>query len=60
VILDVAGLTTNCEDVKTFISNNPNLQPIIIDHIPFDNDVKVISRDQILNDADVLDMFNCR
>ncbi|KAI7850771.1 hypothetical protein BDC45DRAFT_591297 [Circinella umbellata] len=34
VALDFAGLTTNVEDLKEFLSTLPNIKNIIIDHLP--------------------------
>ncbi|KAG0169891.1 hypothetical protein DFQ28_002830 [Apophysomyces sp. BC1034] len=32
--LDYARLTTNSDDLKTFLENNPNVRKIIVDNIP--------------------------
>ncbi|KAI7901897.1 uncharacterized protein BX663DRAFT_456182 [Cokeromyces recurvatus] len=57
VAIDYAGLTTNLEDLRSFVSKHKCIKEIVIDkgHL-----VEVISRKQLLKDDQVLQSFCCR
>ncbi|KAI9489341.1 hypothetical protein BDB00DRAFT_770812, partial [Zychaea mexicana] len=59
VVVDYAGLSTNVPDLYDFIRKHQNLQKIIVDHLPYENDVKVFDREELL-DIKSLEVFNCR
>ncbi|KAI7856102.1 hypothetical protein BDC45DRAFT_504321 [Circinella umbellata] len=60
VILGYAGLSTNYEDLENFLSNNKNICKIIVDHLPFDNTIKIHDRCELLENPKKLEVFNCR
>ncbi|KAI9473520.1 MAG: hypothetical protein EXX96DRAFT_463841, partial [Benjaminiella poitrasii] len=41
VILGYAGLSTDCKNLETFLRNNKNICKIVVDHLPFDNTIKI-------------------
>ncbi|KAI7851660.1 hypothetical protein BDC45DRAFT_445094 [Circinella umbellata] len=60
VVLDFAGLTTNVNDLKQFLLDMPNIVNIIVDQTPKKNQVTMFSRDQLLNDQEKINQFDCR
>ncbi|KAG2211160.1 hypothetical protein INT47_006279 [Mucor saturninus] len=48
VVIDFAGLSTNSEDLRQFVSDNESLQKIIVDTLPFNNKVTIFDRASIL------------
>ncbi|KAI7871788.1 hypothetical protein BDF14DRAFT_1718488 [Spinellus fusiger] len=60
VALDFAGLSTNVNDLHSFVSKHEKLKTIIIDNLPFNHKVHVFQREAILNDPLSLSPFNCR
>ncbi|CEP09884.1 hypothetical protein [Parasitella parasitica] len=53
----VAGLTTNLEDLRSFVSKHKCIKEIIIDK---GHRVEVISRKQLLKNDQILRLFRCR
>lgn len=41
-------------------SDTPNLENIMVDHLLHQHEVKVFNRKQLLDDDELLRMFNCR
>ncbi|ORX42678.1 hypothetical protein DM01DRAFT_1330024 [Hesseltinella vesiculosa] len=60
VVIDFAGLSTNVEDLFCFIRNNGNIEKIIVDCLPFENNVKVYERSSLLKDTEALHEFSYR
>ncbi|KAG1457236.1 hypothetical protein G6F56_006656 [Rhizopus delemar] len=60
VVIDFAGLTTNCEDLKTFLKNNPNIKKIIVDKLAHCNASHVYDLKELLNDSVKIKAFDCR
>ncbi|CDS13306.1 hypothetical protein LRAMOSA05484 [Lichtheimia ramosa] len=60
IILGYAGLSTNCKDLESFLRNNQNIRKIIVDHLPFDNTIKIHDCCELLQDPKKLQIFNCR
>ncbi|ORX52439.1 hypothetical protein DM01DRAFT_1323617 [Hesseltinella vesiculosa] len=60
VVLDFAGITTDAEDLRSFVQDNSNLKMIVIDQLPFQHEVKLFQRNQLLNDPQALENFICR
>ncbi|KAG1037632.1 hypothetical protein G6F43_012821 [Rhizopus delemar] len=52
VAIDFAGLTTNCEDLKVFLKNNPNIKKSIIDKLASCDASHVYDIQELLNDSD--------
>ncbi|KAI8988020.1 hypothetical protein BDF20DRAFT_853372 [Mycotypha africana] len=52
VAIDFAGLTTNCEDLKVFLKNNPNVKKLIIDKLAESNVCNVYDSQELLNDSE--------
>ncbi|KAL1927070.1 hypothetical protein VTP01DRAFT_5033 [Rhizomucor pusillus] len=59
-VLGFAGLATNCKVLKQFVGDTPNLENIMVDHLLHQHEVKVFNRKQLLDDDELLRMFNCR
>ncbi|KAG0758629.1 hypothetical protein G6F57_011847 [Rhizopus arrhizus] len=57
VAIDYAGLTTNLEDLRSFVSKYKCIKEIIIDK---GHRVEVISRKRLLKDDKILQLFRCR
>ncbi|KAG1138995.1 hypothetical protein G6F37_005182 [Rhizopus arrhizus] len=57
VAIDYAGLTTNLEDLRSFVSKHKCIKEIIIDK---GHRVEVISRKRLLKDDQILQLFRCR
>ncbi|KAG1262219.1 hypothetical protein G6F65_014720 [Rhizopus arrhizus] len=57
VAIDYAGLTTNLEDLRSFVSKHKCIKEIIIDK---GHRVGVISRKRPLKDDQILQLFRCR
>ncbi|ORE00716.1 hypothetical protein BCV72DRAFT_310716 [Rhizopus microsporus var. microsporus] len=55
VAIDFVGLTTNCEDLKVFLKNNPN-----IDKLASCDASHVYDTQELLNDSDKIKVFDCR
>ncbi|CAO3681921.1 unnamed protein product [Rhizopus stolonifer] len=60
VTIDYAGLTTNCEDMKSFLSTYSSIKEIAIDLIPSQNKAKMYTSQELLNDEKKLKEFECR
>ncbi|KAI9323487.1 hypothetical protein BX666DRAFT_1887432 [Dichotomocladium elegans] len=60
VVLDVAGLTANTKDLKQFIINTPHLENIIIDQVPRHHQIRIFSREHLLNGDHSVALFDCR
>ncbi|KAI8089060.1 uncharacterized protein BX664DRAFT_332074 [Halteromyces radiatus] len=60
VVIDFAGLSTNVDDLRSLIENHKNLQRIIVDHLPYEIEVKIYERDLLLSDPSALEAFSCR
>ncbi|KAG0752828.1 hypothetical protein G6F26_012933 [Rhizopus arrhizus] len=60
VAIDFAGLTTNCSDLQSFVSEHEQLEKIIIDNLPWENEVTIIDRKEIEKNEEVLQVFDCR
>ncbi|KAI8092033.1 hypothetical protein BDF21DRAFT_153717 [Thamnidium elegans] len=60
VTIDFAGLTTNCEDLKVFLKNNPNIKKLIIDKLASCDASHVYDTQELLNDSDKIKVFDCR
>ncbi|KAI7880970.1 hypothetical protein K492DRAFT_129393 [Lichtheimia hyalospora FSU 10163] len=63
VVIDYVGLSTDVQDVYVFsnicYSDHKNLGKVIVDHLPYENDVKIFEREELL-DMVILEMLNCR
>ncbi|KAI9245017.1 hypothetical protein EDC94DRAFT_637933 [Helicostylum pulchrum] len=57
VAIDYAGLTTNCEDLKNFLSS---VKEIVIDQILSKNKVRMYTSGELLNNEEKLKEFDCR
>ncbi|KAG2233115.1 hypothetical protein INT48_005859, partial [Thamnidium elegans] len=60
IILGYAGLSTNYKDFETFLRNSKNICKIIVDHLPFDNTIKILDCCELLQHPKKLEIFNCR
>ncbi|KAG0748382.1 hypothetical protein G6F57_003500 [Rhizopus arrhizus] len=60
VAIDYAGLTTNCEDLKSFLSTYSSIKEVVIDHILSKNKVRMYTSGELLNDEKKLKEFECR
>ncbi|KAF1804783.1 hypothetical protein FB192DRAFT_1051949 [Mucor lusitanicus] len=60
VVLDYAGLTTNVEDLKEFLSNQKNIKKIIVDRLPITTEVEIYETELLLRDQKAINKFNCR
>ncbi|KAG2221688.1 hypothetical protein INT45_002726 [Circinella minor] len=49
-----AGLSTNCNDLREFLKQHPNVEQIMIDTMPTENTIHVYERHQLLNDSETL------
>lgn len=59
VVIDFAGLTTNTEDLEQFLRNNSNSVKVIVDKLPHTNSIQVFDSDELLNDHNKLQKFEC-
>ncbi|KAF1806436.1 hypothetical protein FB192DRAFT_1337872 [Mucor lusitanicus] len=50
VILGYAGLSTNCKDLEVFLRNSKNIRKIVVDHLPFDNTIRIHDCCELLQD----------
>ncbi|KAG0172635.1 hypothetical protein DFQ28_007651 [Apophysomyces sp. BC1034] len=57
VIIDYAGLTTNPDDMKLFISLNKSIREVVVD---VGHKVHVYSRHDLLKNVNILNKFRCR
>ncbi|KAI9267295.1 hypothetical protein EDC94DRAFT_633994 [Helicostylum pulchrum] len=57
VAIDYAGLTINCEDLKSFLSS---VKEIVIDQILSKNKVRMYTSGELLNNEEKLKEFDCR
>ncbi|KAI7896050.1 uncharacterized protein EV154DRAFT_493345 [Mucor mucedo] len=60
VAIDYAGLTTNCEDLKSFLSTYSSVKEIVIDQILSKNKVRMYTSGELLNNEEKLKEFDCR
>ncbi|ORX52442.1 hypothetical protein DM01DRAFT_1336810 [Hesseltinella vesiculosa] len=60
VCIDFAGLSTDPNDLYSFVSNHQSLLRLVVDQLPYLNETKIFERDQILSDASILSSFDCR
>ncbi|KAI7871400.1 uncharacterized protein EV154DRAFT_570609 [Mucor mucedo] len=60
VMLTFGGFSTNTRDFARFLSNNPNVRMIIVDNLPQENSVVVLSREELLNNPSKLGLFKWR
>ncbi|KAI9484145.1 MAG: hypothetical protein EXX96DRAFT_455774, partial [Benjaminiella poitrasii] len=60
VALNFAGLSTDVNDLHSFVSKHEKLKMIIIDNLPFNHKVHVFQREAVLNHLSSLSSFNCR
>ncbi|KAI8050749.1 hypothetical protein BDF21DRAFT_180554 [Thamnidium elegans] len=60
VAIDFAGLTTNCEDLKVFLKNNPNIKKLMIDRFSSCDASHIYDTQELLNDSDKIKVFNYR
>ncbi|KAI8091724.1 hypothetical protein BDF21DRAFT_436578 [Thamnidium elegans] len=60
VVLDYAGLTTNVEDLKEFLSKQRNITKIIIDRLPITYEVEIYETEMLLQDQNAIKKFDCR
>ncbi|KAG1057347.1 hypothetical protein G6F43_000804 [Rhizopus delemar] len=57
VAIDYAGLTTNLEDLRSFVSKHKCVKEIVVDK---GHRVEVIPRRRLLKDGKTLQLFRCR
>ncbi|KAG1612699.1 hypothetical protein G6F46_008295 [Rhizopus delemar] len=60
VAIDFAGLTTNCQGLKSFLSIYSNSKEVAIDYISSKNEVKMYTSGELLNDEKKVKEFECR
>ncbi|KAI9359712.1 hypothetical protein BD770DRAFT_419320 [Pilaira anomala] len=60
VALDYAGLSTNVEDLKEFLSKQRNITKIIIDRLPITSEVEIYETEVLLQDQNAIKKFDCR
>ncbi|KAG2206319.1 hypothetical protein INT47_007333 [Mucor saturninus] len=60
VAIDFAGLTTNKPDLIQFLRDHKAVKNIVIDNIESQNKTYHLTREQILSDETVLQLFDCR
>ncbi|ORX63186.1 hypothetical protein DM01DRAFT_1379705 [Hesseltinella vesiculosa] len=60
VVTTFAGLTTNHKDLLQVFHNHPSLDKLIVDNLVVDDTILCISRNQVLNDPNVLKDFSGR
>ncbi|KAI8880735.1 hypothetical protein K501DRAFT_158532, partial [Backusella circina FSU 941] len=60
VAIDFAGLTTNKPDLVQFLRDHKTVKNIVIDNIESHNEAYYLTREQILSDETVLQLFDCR
>ncbi|ORZ15824.1 hypothetical protein BCR42DRAFT_392778 [Absidia repens] len=60
ITFDYAGLTTDPDDLKTFLQNNPNVHKIIVDNSPHTNKIIDYTSDELINDLEKRNHFSCR
>ncbi|KAI8099225.1 uncharacterized protein BX664DRAFT_289216 [Halteromyces radiatus] len=60
VILDYAGLSTDCADLRKFLGNYQQIKKIVVDMLPYTNEVNMYDCSQLLQDPDKLKVFDCR
>ncbi|KAG1296071.1 hypothetical protein G6F66_003782 [Rhizopus arrhizus] len=56
IVIDFARLSTNCEDIKSFVRSHPKLKKIL----PVNKTIKTFTREDILNDHKFMEDFQCR
>ncbi|KAI8093749.1 uncharacterized protein BX664DRAFT_113602 [Halteromyces radiatus] len=57
VVIDYAGLSTNPDDIKLFISLNKSIREVVVD---ISHKVEIYSRHDILKNIKVIKKFRCR
>ncbi|KAG2226824.1 hypothetical protein INT45_005789 [Circinella minor] len=64
VIIDYAGLTTDPDDLLLFISpffrNYQQIEQIFVDRLPITYEVEKYTRQQLLQDENCIQKFDCR
>ncbi|KAI8063942.1 hypothetical protein BDF21DRAFT_388890 [Thamnidium elegans] len=60
IVIDFAGLSSDCEDIKSFVRSHRKLKTIVIDSLPVNNTVKMFTRQDILHDNQFTKYFQCR
>ncbi|KAI8983046.1 hypothetical protein BDB01DRAFT_723226 [Pilobolus umbonatus] len=60
VVLDYAGLTTNVEDLKEFLSEQKNITKIIVDRLPVTTEVEIFETELLLQDPKAIEKFDGR
>ncbi|ORE00709.1 hypothetical protein BCV72DRAFT_107437 [Rhizopus microsporus var. microsporus] len=60
VVIDFAGLSTNCRDLHNFIKEHENLEKIIVDSLLWENEVTIFERNEVISNPELLQAFNCR
>jgi hypothetical protein len=60
VCLGYAGLTTNVDDLRLFLSNHVNIKKILVDRLPYAHEVIILDSNEIVTNDTVARKFNCR
>ncbi|KAI8982322.1 hypothetical protein BDF20DRAFT_866255 [Mycotypha africana] len=60
ISIDYAGLTTNSMDLKNLLREYPSLQKIFIDLFFYENQFIYFDNEQLLNNPEHLELFDCR
>ncbi|ORE01454.1 hypothetical protein BCV72DRAFT_217268, partial [Rhizopus microsporus var. microsporus] len=60
VAIDFAGFTTNKPDLVHFLRVHKTVKNIVIDNIESNNEAYYLTREQILSDDTILQLFDCR
>ncbi|ORZ07156.1 hypothetical protein BCR42DRAFT_154762 [Absidia repens] len=60
ISLDFAGLSTDVNDLHSFISKHEKLKMIIVDNLPSDHKYHVFQREIVLDNLSSLFPFDCR
>ncbi|ORX50237.1 hypothetical protein DM01DRAFT_1376070 [Hesseltinella vesiculosa] len=58
VVLDFHGLSTDSLDVFKFVKSHPSIKVVVVDSLPFDDNVKKFGREEVLQNRGILEVFN--
>ncbi|KAL1933931.1 hypothetical protein VTP01DRAFT_8021 [Rhizomucor pusillus] len=58
--MDYAGISTNTENIRMFLSNHSNIIKVFVDRLPIKNEVEMYDREQLLKDDNTINKSNCR
>ncbi|KAI9020694.1 hypothetical protein CLU79DRAFT_755070 [Phycomyces nitens] len=60
IVINFAGLSRDCEDIRSFFRSHPRLRKILIDLLSVNNTVKSFTKEDILGNHKFMEYFQCR